>query len=157
MLITVVLMCSNYTRWGFPSPVADSFWCAFRTDPRAGLSVGSRRPFGRSATYRIIFDAVGMLRFAGIRSLLTRDGVYVATVPSTALFWEIVKSAVGYPRARLVAIRSRTEDLESIAGLVRAGKLRPVVDRVFDFEAVIQAFRYLELRHARGKVIVRVA
>ncbi len=46
--------------------------------------------------------------------------------------------------------------LQQIAHLVDAGVLRPVVDRVFPFEQVAQAFAYLEAGHARGKVVLRV-
>jgi NADPH:quinone reductase-like Zn-dependent oxidoreductase len=46
-------------------------------------------------------------------------------------------------------------DLEVLAGLVDTGRLRPVVDRVFPFEEIADAFGYLEQGHAKGKVVVR--
>ncbi len=44
--------------------------------------------------------------------------------------------------------------LEKIGALIGAGKIRPVVDRVFPFEAVREALSYVESGRARGKVIV---
>lgn len=47
-------------------------------------------------------------------------------------------------------------DLTELAGLIAAGKLRVVVDRIFPFDQIADAFAYLEQGHAKGKVIVRM-
>lgn len=46
------------------------------------------------------------------------------------------------------------EDLESLLGLVRDSKLRPVIDRVFPLAEAGEALRLLEEREVIGKVIV---
>ena len=46
------------------------------------------------------------------------------------------------------------KDLIVIADLVEAGKLTPVIDRVYPMQALPEAMRYLEEGHARGKVVV---
>lgn len=48
------------------------------------------------------------------------------------------------------------EQLEKIAGLVDAGAIRPVVDRVFPFEQMAEAVALVESGRAKGKVVVRV-
>jgi alcohol dehydrogenase len=40
--------------------------------------------------------------------------------------------------------------------LVEAGAIRPVLDRVFPFEATNDAFAYTETGRSKGKVVVRV-
>jgi NADPH:quinone reductase-like Zn-dependent oxidoreductase len=50
-----------------------------------------------------------------------------------------------------------TEVLERIAGMVSAGQLRPVVDRVFSLKDAPAAIRYVETEHARGKVVIAIA
>lgn len=45
-------------------------------------------------------------------------------------------------------------ELAELATLIDQGKLEPIVDRVFPFEAIDEAFRYLEEGRAKGKVIV---
>lgn len=62
------------------------------------------------------------------------------------------KAGVGY---RYLFMHPSGADLEVLAGLVDAGRLRPVVDRVFPFEEIADAFGYLEQGHAKGKVVVR--
>jgi alcohol dehydrogenase len=62
------------------------------------------------------------------------------------------KAGVGY---RYLFMHPSGADLEVLAGLVDTGRLRPVVDRVFPFEEIADAFGYLEQGHAKGKVVVR--
>lgn len=45
-------------------------------------------------------------------------------------------------------------ELQELAGLVASGGLQVVVDRVYPFEAIEEAFAYLEQGRAKGKVIV---
>lgn len=40
--------------------------------------------------------------------------------------------------------------------LISAHKLRPVVDKVFEFDEVVKAYQYLEDQKHVGKVIIRV-
>lgn len=47
------------------------------------------------------------------------------------------------------------EDMDTLAGLMASGRVTPVIDRVFDLEALSEAMRYSEAGHARGKIIVR--
>ncbi len=49
---------------------------------------------------------------------------------------------------------SNGEQLQAIAGLVDAGEVKPVVDRVFEFSDAVAAFDYLIAGHARGKVVL---
>jgi len=48
-------------------------------------------------------------------------------------------------------------ELSELAGLMESRRLAPVIDRVFPFDKVAEAFAYLEAGHSKGKVIVRVA
>jgi D-arabinose 1-dehydrogenase-like Zn-dependent alcohol dehydrogenase len=46
------------------------------------------------------------------------------------------------------------QDLTIMHDLMKAGKVKPVIDRLFKLSEVPQAIRYLEEKHARGKVVV---
>ena len=48
------------------------------------------------------------------------------------------------------------EELALLAALIVAGKLRPVIDRTFQFRDLDQALVYSKRGHARGKVIVEL-
>jgi NADPH:quinone reductase-like Zn-dependent oxidoreductase len=51
---------------------------------------------------------------------------------------------------------NRKEDLDFLKELFEAGKVRPVIDRLYPLNEVAEAFRYLEEGHARGKVVITV-
>lgn len=48
------------------------------------------------------------------------------------------------------------DQLGEISALIDAGAIRPVVDRVFPFEATNEALAYVETGRAKGKVVVKV-
>jgi len=53
-------------------------------------------------------------------------------------------------------MRASGAQLEQISSLIEAGKLRPVLDRVFPFESVKAAMAYVETGRAKGKVVVKM-
>ena len=53
-------------------------------------------------------------------------------------------------------MRASGEQLREITALIESGTIRPVVDRVFPFEATNEALAYVEEGRAKGKVVIRV-
>ncbi|KRA61902.1 NADPH:quinone oxidoreductase [Caulobacter sp. Root655] len=53
-------------------------------------------------------------------------------------------------------MRASGEQLSQITALIEAGIIRPVVDRIFPFEATNEALAYIETGRAKGKVVVRL-
>jgi NADPH:quinone reductase-like Zn-dependent oxidoreductase len=45
-------------------------------------------------------------------------------------------------------------DVDALKMLIRDGKLRPVIDRRYPLDQIVDALRWVEDGHARGKVIV---
>lgn len=109
------------------------------------------------ASYDAVFDAFGSRSVAEARRALSPGGTYVTTVPSARIFRDQALTLLTPPRARLVVVRARAEDLQTIGQLVTSGAVKPLVDRVVAFADVPDAFRHLETRRARGKIVVRVA
>jgi NADPH:quinone reductase-like Zn-dependent oxidoreductase len=46
-------------------------------------------------------------------------------------------------------------DVATVTGLVEAGKVMPAIDRTFPLDQVVEALRWVDDGHARGKVLVR--
>ncbi|MET4066451.1 NADPH:quinone reductase-like Zn-dependent oxidoreductase [Bradyrhizobium sp. S3.2.6] len=53
-------------------------------------------------------------------------------------------------------MRANGDQLGHIASLIEAGIIRPVVDRIFPFEATSEALAYVETGRSRGKVVVKI-
>lgn len=60
---------------------------------------------------------------------------------------------VGYS---FLFMKASGEQLSKITTLIEAGIIKPVVDKVFPFEATNQALSYVESGRAKGKVVVRL-
>jgi NADPH:quinone reductase-like Zn-dependent oxidoreductase len=130
-------------------------------------SLGARRVLDRlredftkaGETYDVVFDAVGRHSFRRCRRSLKPGGIYVSMdlgfmyhVPVLAL----VTRFVGSRRAAVGIGRYRKEDLLLVKELVEAGKYRPVIDRTYALEEIVEATRYVESGQKTGNVVLRV-
>jgi NADPH:quinone reductase-like Zn-dependent oxidoreductase len=50
----------------------------------------------------------------------------------------------------------KQKDLMDLKALVEDGKVTPVIDRRYSLRETAEAIRYLEAKHARGKVVITV-
>jgi NADPH:quinone reductase-like Zn-dependent oxidoreductase len=66
------------------------------------------------------------------------------------------KAARGGVDYSFLFMRADGEQLSRITSLVEAGAIRPVMDRVFGFDATNDALAYLETGRSKGKVVVKV-
>jgi NADPH:quinone reductase-like Zn-dependent oxidoreductase len=53
-------------------------------------------------------------------------------------------------------MRAGGDQLRAITALIEAGIIRPVIDRVFPFEATNEALAYVETGRAKGKVVIKI-
>jgi len=121
------------------------------------LDYASDTPFAAPHRYRIVLDAFGNLSFDRVKRALEPDGIYVTTVPSVRIVRDSLRTIARHPRARLVVVRARRADLDTLASFVDQRLLRPVVDRVVAFDDAIEGLRHLETKRATGKIVVKVA
>jgi NADPH:quinone reductase-like Zn-dependent oxidoreductase len=119
-----------------------------------------REDFTKSGeSYDVIFDAVGKHSFRRCRRSLKPGGIYISMdlgfmyhVPLLAL----ITRFGGGRRGTLGIGRYRKEDLLLIKGLVEAGKYRPVIDRRYALDEIVEATRYVESGQKTGNVVLRV-
>ena len=52
--------------------------------------------------------------------------------------------------------RVNREDLETVAGLLASGTVRPVIDRTYPLAQAAAAVQYLQEGHTQGKVVIAV-
>lgn len=63
------------------------------------------------------------------------------------------RRGVGYS---FLFMRAHGDQLRELAALIESGTIRPVVDRVFPFDATNEALAYVETGRAKGKVVIKV-
>jgi NADPH:quinone reductase-like Zn-dependent oxidoreductase len=110
--------------------------------------------------YDIIFDAVGTSSFSRCKGALKPDGVYLATVPSLALYAHVLWTAkLGDKKAKVAATGLRpasekAKDLRYLADLTEAGTLKPTVDHSYPMAQVAEAHGHVETGHKRGTIVI---
>jgi NADPH:quinone reductase-like Zn-dependent oxidoreductase len=98
----------------------------------------TRQDFTQSgATYDVVFDAVGKLTPAQGKKALKPGGIYI----------NVHANSDG---------DEKLESLLLLKELIEAGKLKPVIDRVYPFEQIVEAHRYVEQGHKKGNVAITV-
>jgi len=113
-------------------------------------------------TYDIIFDTVGKRSFSECRGSLTDEGIYLATVPTPVIMLQALRSAkssgkkVKFTAAGLRPASEKIKDLVFLTELIEVGKIKPVIDRSYPLEQIVEAHRYVEAGHKKGNVVITV-
>jgi NADPH:quinone reductase-like Zn-dependent oxidoreductase len=119
----------------------------------------------RPERYDSIIDTVGTHSFSEYARVLNPQGSLVMVGGPNGGDWLgpmslaiEAKLAAPFYSQRLVFVLSDLlqSDLEVLGELLQAGKITPVIDRRYPLAETAAALRYLELGHARGKVIISV-
>jgi NADPH:quinone reductase-like Zn-dependent oxidoreductase len=94
----------------------------------------------RGELYDFIFDAVGKSKSSKLklqcRDVLTPKGKYISVDD-------------GSPKAPV-------ENLVFLKDLVEAGHLKPVIDRSYPLEKMVEAHRYVDKGHKKGNIVITV-
>jgi NADPH:quinone reductase-like Zn-dependent oxidoreductase len=111
----------------------------------------------RAGAYDVVFDTVGKTTFHQVSSALTDRGRYLVTQFGLRELLQMAWSAM-VGKKRIIGgasnFRWSAQLLEELADLVRAQRLRPVLDRQYPLEDVVLAHRYVEQGHKRGNVVL---
>ena len=107
--------------------------------------------------YDVVLDAVGKHSFRRSRRALKPHGVFVAT--DLGFMWHVPALALWSrrfgDRKLLFPLGSSTkEDVLVVKELIEAGKYRPVIDRRYPLEDVVEAARYVETGQKTGNVVL---
>jgi NADPH:quinone reductase-like Zn-dependent oxidoreductase len=111
--------------------------------------------------YDLILAANGYHPLADYKRVLAPGGTYVMTGGSMRQIYQAMLlapwfSMTGGKKMGGITARASQKDLAFIRELMEAGKVVPVIDRVYPLAEVPEALRYLVAGHARGKVVIKI-
>jgi NADPH:quinone reductase-like Zn-dependent oxidoreductase len=111
--------------------------------------------------YDLILAANGFHRLADYKRALAAGGNYVMTGGTMKQIFHAMllapwHSMTGGKKLGGITAHANQKDLAFVKELMEAGKVVPVIDRVYPLAEVPEALRYLLAGHARGKVIITV-
>lgn len=90
----------------------------------------------RGERYDIIFDAVAKIAKSDRNKALTPKGIYMSA-----------HDDIG---------SEKVEDLLFLKELAESGTLKPVIDRTYPWEQIIEAHRYVDKGHKKGNVVITI-
>ena len=109
-------------------------------------------------TYDLIFDAVGKSSFSKCRKLLNQKGFYITTLLTFKILLDMLwTSVIGGKKAKFATPMVTPKDLDFINNLIKAGKIKPILDRSYPLSQLAEAHRYVELGHVKGRVVINIA
>ena len=113
--------------------------------------------------YDLLLDCVGNHSLSEYRPILNPKATLVMIgAPNDASMTSLVAGMLGAlvsswfvsQKVAMFIAKSNPEDLTTLARLMAAGKITPVIDRRYPLCEAADAFRYMAQGHARGKVIL---
>ena len=107
--------------------------------------------------YDVILDNAGSRPISTLQRMLATGGtlVYNSGASMSRVAMAQLRSRLGQ-RVHMFLARITHDDLEFLRGLIQAGKLRSVIDRIYPLDETGAAIAYVEAGHARGKVVITV-
>jgi NADPH:quinone reductase-like Zn-dependent oxidoreductase len=114
--------------------------------------------------YDVILDNAGNRALSEYRRVLADNGTLVLVGagkgqwvgPMIRPLRALVLSRFVRQRMRAFIAKSSKDDLVTLKELIDAGRVTPVIDRVYPLTEISDAMGYLETGHARGKIIIAV-
>lgn len=108
-------------------------------------------------TWDIIMDTAGTLPYGRAKKILVEDGsLLVVLGDMPAMLSAPIISMTSKRSVSAGPVFATAEDLKFLADLASDGVYRPVIDRWYPFDEMVEAHRYVDQGHKRGNVVVRV-
>jgi NADPH:quinone reductase-like Zn-dependent oxidoreductase len=110
--------------------------------------------------YDVVLDAVGKSSFGRCRRLLRSGGVYLSTDlgpysqnPILALTTRLFgRKRVMFP----IPPKHTGEEVRRVKEMIEAGEFRPVIDRRYPLDQIVEAYTYVETGQKIGNVVITV-
>ncbi len=108
-------------------------------------------------TYDVVLDAVGKHSFRRARRSVRPGGVFVET--DLGFMWHapllaLLTRWVGSKRVTIPIPQYTQDNVVFVKELIEAGKYRPVIDRRYSLDAVVEATKYVETGEKTGNVVL---
>jgi NADPH:quinone reductase-like Zn-dependent oxidoreductase len=110
-------------------------------------------------TFDFVFDAVGKSSFGKCKPLLNKKGIYISTElgkNSENIFLAITTPLFRGRKVLFPIPKVSKEDIIFLKELVESGKFKPVIDRRYTLEQIVEATKYVETGQKTGNVVIIV-
>jgi NADPH:quinone reductase-like Zn-dependent oxidoreductase len=109
--------------------------------------------------YDLVLDTVGKRTYFSCKPSLTATGVYISEHPLKPRYqlaqW-IFSMLIRDRRMKVHLANPNEKDMDFMRELIEAGKLKPVIEKVYSLDRIAEAHRHVENGHTKGKVVIEV-
>ncbi len=109
--------------------------------------------------YDFIFDAVGKSSFGKCKPLLTKKGIYISTElgkNAENIFFALFTPLFGGKKLLFPIPLPKKEDIVTLKKLAENGELKPVIDRFYKLDQIVEAYHYVETGQKTGNVVLKI-
>jgi NADPH:quinone reductase-like Zn-dependent oxidoreductase len=111
-------------------------------------------------TYDVVLDGVGKSSFGRTKRLLKPRGIYLSSdldPLSQNPILALITPLFGGKRVLFPIPRDDQEMVRYLKGLMESGEFRPIIDRRYRLDQIVEAYRYVEAGQKIGNVVISVA
>jgi NADPH:quinone reductase-like Zn-dependent oxidoreductase len=109
--------------------------------------------------FDVVFDAVGKSSFGKCKPLLKKKGIYMSTElgpGSQNPFLALITPFTGGKKVLFPIPTISKEDVLFLKKLVETKKYKPVIDRTYSLDQIVEAYRYVETGQKTGNVLISI-
>jgi NADPH:quinone reductase-like Zn-dependent oxidoreductase len=109
--------------------------------------------------FEFILDAVGKSSFGQCKPLLTERGIYISTElgkNGENLLYALTTPIWGGKRLLFPIPSITKQELLFLKELVEKGEYKPVIDRFYRLDQIVEAYKYVESGQKTGNVILKI-
>ncbi|MCK4919923.1 MAG: NAD(P)-dependent alcohol dehydrogenase [Bacteroidales bacterium] len=114
--------------------------------------------FDEDYQYDIIIDSAGNLNLKNSKKLLTKKGILIkVNISLLTVRDQFISSIFSSKKVKLVLMKVIKEDFQWIRDQIAIGRLKVIVDKIFDLKDCQKAHEYSETLRANGKILLKVS
>jgi len=109
--------------------------------------------------FSFVFDAVGKSYFRQCKPLMTEKGIYISTElgkNGANVFYALFTPLFGGKKVLFPIPTITKKDLTLLKELAENNEFKPVIDRTYPMEEIVEAYRYVESGMKTGNVVLVV-
>lgn len=110
-------------------------------------------------SYDVVLDAVGKSSFGRCKELLRPTGIYLSSdlgPRSQNPILALITPILGGKRVKFPTPRQDQDMARHFKELIESGKFKPVIDRTYPLDQIVEAYRYVETGQKIGNVVISI-
>lgn len=108
-------------------------------------------------SYDVIFDTTDKISFSNSLRSLNKKGILILVASGlSGMLQSLWTSITSSKKVIAGIIKEKAEDIIFLKELIENDQLKPVIDRSYPLEEIVEAHRYVEKGHKKGNVAITI-